>query len=154
MKISQIQPITSLSIESHSCTLVNKSKSILENVLFENSTSILSAKYLEDTSHMIQIFLQQKHSWKRREATPGKQNLTLPSSGSNYNIQTRSAETPHDPEIDRIHEDTGWDMILAALRTKEEGNFESYISIIVVSLTLAGVLLQFKYIISIKLCTK
>lgn len=119
MKISQIQPVTSLFIESHSFSLVNKNKSILENVLFENSTSILSAKYLEDTSQMFQIFLQQKHSWKRREATPGKQNLTLPSSGSNYNIQTRSAETSRDPEIDRIHEDRGWDMILAALRTRE-----------------------------------
>lgn len=54
-----------------------------------------------------------------REATPGKLNLTLPSSGSNYNIQTRSAETPHDPEIDRIHEDTGWDMIPAVFRTGE-----------------------------------
>lgn len=119
MKISQIQPVTSSFIESHSFSLVNRSKSILENVLFENSASIPSAKYLEDTSQMIQIFLQQKHSWKRREATPGKQNLTLPSSGSNYNIQTRSAETPHDPEIDRMREDTGWDMILAALRTRE-----------------------------------
>lgn len=58
MKISQIQPVTSLFIESHSFSLVNKSKSILRNVLFENSTSILGAKYLEDTSRMIQIFLQ------------------------------------------------------------------------------------------------
>lgn len=119
VKISQIQPVTSWFIESHSSSLANKSRIILENVLFENSTSILSAKYLEDTSPMIQIFLQQKHSWKRREATPGKQNLTLPSSGSNCNIQAISAETPHDPETDRICEDTGWDMIPAALRTRE-----------------------------------
>lgn len=63
--------------------------------------------YLEDTSRMTQIFLQQKCSWKWSEATPGKQCLTLPTAASNYNIQTRSAETPHDPEIDRIHKDIG-----------------------------------------------
>jgi len=56
---------------------------------------------------MTQIFPQQKRSWKWREATPGKQRLTLPTAASNYNIQTRSAETPHDPETDRIHEDIG-----------------------------------------------
>lgn len=112
IKRSQFHPVTSLFIESSSYSLTNHNKNqTWEFTVWKwaAGTNLLYAKYLDDTSGMTQIFLHEKCSWKWREATLGKQSLSLPAAASNYNTQTRSAEIPHDPEMDRSHKDIGWD---------------------------------------------